>query len=64
MTANHDYTIRYRTDKKTKETKAEIFTGDTKAYGTVWCATEAGARAYAMDWLAGKDARSITEEAA
>lgn len=63
---NHDYIIRYRTDRKTKATKAEIFTGDTKAYGTVWCASNGAARSYAMDWIGkhGSNVGSITEEAA
>lgn len=60
-----DYIIRYKTDRKTKAIKAEIFQGDTKVYGTVWNNTKAGALFYALNWLNHPDtpkAHSITEE--
>lgn len=59
-----DYIIRYKTDRKTKAIKAEIFQGDIKVYGTVWNHTKAGARVYALGWLNNPNvqAHSITEE--
>ena len=64
MTAAYDYTIRYKTDRKTKAIKAEIYAGNVKAYGTVWCGTKAAALTYAMGWLNNPNiaARTITEE--